>query len=121
MIQRNMYVIAVQNLPAAAAFYREVLGFAVKEIGDDGWRLFERDGCQIMAGHCPGSMPARDLGDHSYFAYFVVEDADQYYAEVSANGAEVSKELISEPWGMREFGVRTNDGHRIMIGQEIND
>lgn len=24
-----------------------------------------------------------------------------------------------EPWGMREFGVRTIDGHRMMFGQEM--
>ena len=29
-----------------------------------------------MAGHCPDSIPARDLGDHSYFAYLVVDDVD---------------------------------------------
>ncbi|WP_447969800.1 VOC family protein [Nitrospira sp. M1] len=119
MIQRTMYVLAVQDLQASLKFYRDVLGFAIREIGDEGWRLFERDGCQIMAGHCPGSTPARDLGDHSYFAYFVVDNADEYYAEVVANGAELIKELRSEPWGMREFGLRTNDGHRIMIGQDL--
>jgi hypothetical protein len=29
------------------------------------------------------------------------------------------KPLASEPWGMREFGLRTVDGHRIMIGQDL--
>ena len=114
-----MYVLAVQDLEASLKFYRDVLGFAIREIGDDGWRLFERDGCQIMAGHCPDSTPARDLGDHSYFAYFVVEKVDEYYAEVVTNGVELTKKLRSEPWGMREFGLRTNDGHRIMIGQDL--
>ena len=120
MITHHMYVIAVQDLAAAASYYRDVLGFAVKEIGDGGWRLFERDGCHIMAGHCPDSMPAIDLGDHSYFAYIVVDNADRYHDEISANGAELIKPLKSEPWGMREFGVRTNDGHRIMFGQDID-
>jgi len=27
--------------------------------------------------------------------------------------------LADKPWGMREFGVRTPDGHRIMFGQEL--
>jgi len=119
MIKRDMYVIAVQNLQAAALFYQDVLGFKIREIGDDGWRLFERDACQIMAGHCPDSTPARELGDHSYFAYIVIDDADQYCAEVTEKGAELIKTISSEPWGMREFGIRTNDGHRIMFGQEI--
>lgn len=115
-----MYVLAVQDLAESCAFYRDVLGFTVREIGDDGWRIFERDGCRIMAGHCPDGTPARDLGDHSYFAYLVVDDADAYYKEVTAKGAELIKELKSEPWGMREFGLRTNDGHRIMVGQDLD-
>ena len=119
MIKRNMYVIAVQNLKNAASYYHDVLGFSVREIGDDGWRMFERDGCQIMAGHCPDSISPKDLGDHSYFAYIVVDDADKYHAEISEKGADIIKALKSEPWGMREFGIRTNEGHRIMFGQDI--
>ena len=119
MIKHNMYVIAVQDLQTAASYYRDVLGFSIKEIGDDGWRIFERDGCQIMAGHCPDSIPATEVGDHSYFAYIVVDNADEYYAEISNNGAKFIKALKSEPWGMREFGICTNDGHRIMFGQDV--
>ena len=119
MIQRTLYVLAVPDLEASGAFYRDVLGFTVQEIGDPGWRMFVRDGCRIMAGQCPDAMPARDLGDHSYFAYFVVDIVDTYYERAIAQGAEVIKPLRDEPWGMREFGLRTIDGHRIMIGQDL--
>ncbi len=120
MITRNMYVIAVQDLQAAALYYQDVLGFTIREIGDEGWRIFERDGCQIMAGHCPDSIPAIELGDHSYFAYIIIDSADKYFSEFSDKGVELIKALKSEPWGMREFGIRTNDGHRIMFGEEID-
>jgi predicted enzyme related to lactoylglutathione lyase len=116
-----MYVLAVQDLSRSAAYYENVLGFSVREIGDDGWRIFQLDQCQIMAGHCPDAMPAGDLGDHSYFAYLVMDDVDDYHAEITGRGAELIKPLRSEPWGMREFGIRTIDGHRIMIGQEIDN
>ena len=118
MIQRTMHVLAVHDLQEAANYYRDVLGFTINEIGDKGWRMFERDNCRIMAGHCPDSIPACDLGDHSYFAYWILDDIDDYYSEVIANKANVIKPLRDEPWGMREFAVQTNDGHRIMVGQE---
>lgn len=118
MIQRTMYVLAVPDLAASGTFYRDVLGFTIHEIGDPGWRMFVRDGCRIMAGECPDAMPPGDLGDHSYFGYFIVDDVDDYYETVMANGADLIKSLRDEPWGMREFGVRTIDGHRIMIGQD---
>lgn len=119
MITRTRYVIAVQDLMRSAAWYRDVLGFAIREVGDPGWRFFIKDACCIMAGECPDAAPAADLGDHSYFAYIDVDDIDAYFAAVRDAGAELIKDLRSEPWGMREFGVRTVDGHRIMFGQEV--
>lgn len=119
MIRHSMHVLAVSDLDASAAFYRDVLGFAIRDIGDPGWRMFVRDNCRIMAGHCPDAIPPRDLGDHSYFAYFVVDDARGDYERVVAGGAEIIKPLRDEPWGMREFGLRTADGHRILLGQDL--
>jgi len=119
MLTKTRYVIAVPDLAKSAAWYRDVLGFAIHEIGDPGWRIFLKDACCIMAGECPDAIPARVLGDHSYFAYIDVDDIDAYFATVKKAGAELIKHLRSEPWGMREFGIRTVDGHRIMFGQEM--
>ncbi len=116
-----MHVLAVPDLTASAAYYRDVFGFEIREIGDPGWRMFVRYGCRIMAGHCPDAIAPVELGDHSYFAYLIVDDVDVYYHEVVARQAELVKPLRSEPWGMREFGVRTLDGHRIMLGQSLED
>ncbi len=119
MITHTMFVLAVPNLVRSSDFYRDVLGFEVREIGDPGWRMFVKDACRIMAGECPGAIPPADLGDHSYFAYFVVEGVDDYYHRVGSKNVEIVKPLRSEPWGMREFGLRTSDGHRIMFGSAI--
>jgi uncharacterized glyoxalase superfamily protein PhnB len=73
-----------------------------------------------MAGECPDALAPSDLGDHSYFAYLVVEDAEHYYRKVVSAGAEITKALATESWGMREFGLRTIDGHRIMVGQSVS-
>ncbi|MEM6251869.1 MAG: VOC family protein [Cyanobacteria bacterium P01_D01_bin.156] len=120
MIQRTLYVIAVPNLAKSAEFYRDVLGFAIEDVGDPGWRMYLRDSCRIMAGECPDAIPPQDLGDHSYFAYFVVDDVDAEYKKITAYAAEIIKPLRDEPWGMREFGLRTVDGHRILIGKDLD-
>lgn len=120
MIQRTLYVLAVPNLEASAAFYRDVLSFTIEDIGDPGWRMYVRDSCRIMAGECPDAIPPQDLGDHSYFAYFVVDDVDAEYNKVIAHKTEIIKPLRDEPWDMREFGLRTIDGHRIVIGQDLD-
>ncbi len=68
-IASTSYVIAVNDLAQSATYYQDVLGFTIREIGDDGWRFLERDSCRIMAGHCPDAAPPKELGDHAYFAY----------------------------------------------------
>jgi len=43
MIQEPRYVIAVPNLKASSEYYKNVLGFRIQEIGDDGWRMYVKD------------------------------------------------------------------------------
>jgi predicted enzyme related to lactoylglutathione lyase len=120
MISKSHFVLAVQDLQKSATFYRDVLGFEIHEMGDPGWRFFVSGSCTIMAGECPDAIPVAGTGYHSYFAYLVVDDVDAFHARVAATPTEIVKPLRDEPWEMREFGLRTIDGHRIMIGQEIS-
>ena len=116
------------DLPRLVRFYRDVLGFAVEPLGGPveplgrpGWYLYTRDACVILAGECPDALPPAATGDHSYYAYVEVEPVDAFHAEVVGRGAELIKPLRDEPWGMREFGVRTADGHRMMFGGRARD
>jgi catechol 2,3-dioxygenase-like lactoylglutathione lyase family enzyme len=118
-ITRSTFVIAVPDLESSAAFYRDVLGFTIETLGDPGWRFFISGDCRIMAGECPEAIHPSKLGDHSYFAYLHIDDVDSYYAFVRNAGAKICKTLRNEPWGQREFGVFTGDGHRIMFGSRV--
>jgi uncharacterized glyoxalase superfamily protein PhnB len=118
-LRNPRYVIAVHDLERSARYYRDVLGFEVKTIADPGWRFFVRNECFIMAGECRDAISPEDLGDHAYFAYLEVDGIDRFYEEVVARKAVLVKPLRDEPWGMREFGVRTVDGHRIMFGSPL--
>ena len=111
-------VLAVQDLAASVAFYRDRLGFAL-DSDVPGWAFLSRGGFRVMLGECADAMAARETGDHSYFAYVTVEGIDELYGELAAKGVERVQEIANKPWGMREFGVRTPDGHRIMFGQRI--
>jgi uncharacterized glyoxalase superfamily protein PhnB len=114
------HVIAVPDLEASARFYRDVLEFQVREVAP-GWRFFVKDQCFIMAGECPDAIPPRDLGDHSYFAYVLVDDIDAWYERLVARGVTVVKTIRDEPWRMREFGIRTGDGHRMMFACPVGE
>src|SRR5262245_41531376 len=107
-------VLAVRDLDASTRFYVDVLGFK-RDFGDgsDGWSFLSRDSFKVMLGECRNERPASELGDHSYVAYLIVDGVDQLFEELSTRGAEMVSEPVTEPWGLREFGIRTPDGHRI--------
>lgn len=113
------FVLAVQDVAATAAYLQAALGFASAWGDGADWRLLVREGVRLMIGHCPDAMPARETGDHSYFAYLHVDDLDAFHAEVAARGAIILAAPADKPWGMREMLVGTPDGHRMMFGQEI--
>jgi predicted enzyme related to lactoylglutathione lyase len=118
-ITKTRFVIAVPDLNVSSAFYRDVLGFTIHTIPDPGWLFYTSGECTIMAGQCPDAIPPADLGDHSYFAYLEVDDIDRFYESVVAAGAKICKTICDEPWGMREFGLVTADGHRIMLAAPL--
>lgn len=118
MINEHMFVLAVPDLARSGAFYRDVLGFEIHELAQ-GWLMYVAGNCHIMAGECRDAIPPRELGDHSYFGYLVVDSVDEYHARAVARGAEITKSLRDEPWGMREFGLRTADGHRVMLASRL--
>jgi catechol 2,3-dioxygenase-like lactoylglutathione lyase family enzyme len=109
----------VRDLAASTRYYMDILGFSRDPIDADGWSFLTRDNFRVMLGECPDARPASELGDHSYFAYWNIEGVDEFYREVAGRGALVTSEPSDKPWGLREFGLRTPDGHRITCGELI--
>ncbi|MFY7999695.1 MAG: VOC family protein [Candidatus Kapaibacteriota bacterium] len=48
-----------------------------------------------------------------------MSNATEFYEEVVNNGVPIHHALADTPWGMREFGVKSPEGHRIMIGEVL--
>jgi uncharacterized glyoxalase superfamily protein PhnB len=118
MLTKTRSVLAVHSLNVSIPFYRDILGMNI-ELEVPGWCFLSRGSFAVMLGECPDSIAPKELGDHSYFAYVTVLDAYDLFEEFSARSAEFIKPLTDEPWGMREFGLRTVDGHRVMFGQRL--
>ena len=117
---RTRHILAVNNLRTSTDFYTNVLGFS-RDFGDesDGWSWLSRDGFRVGLGECANEPPAGTLGDHSYIAYVTVDDVDAVYSDFVSRGARISRAPESKPWGMREFALKTPDGHRITFGSEV--
>ena len=117
-VLRNYYVLAVHDIERTARWWIDVMGFRTV-MQPEGWHFVGRDHCMIMLGECPDAIDPKDLGDHQYFAYIVLDDLDAYHAEIAPQGPEIMTGPADKPWGMREMSVRTPDGHRIMFGQDL--
>jgi uncharacterized glyoxalase superfamily protein PhnB len=112
-------VLAVRDLAAATNYYTDVLGFRRDPIDAPGWSFLTRDDFSVMLGECPDEKPASELGNHSYIAYLYIDGIDRYYEEIAAKGALLTSAPQDKPWGLREFGMQTPDGHRITCGEPL--
>lgn len=112
------FVLAVLDLARSTDYYTSLLGLKI-DFTAPGWTFLSRGSFRVMLGECKDAIPPVDLGDHSWYGYLTVDDAAGLFSEYQAVGVEFTQHLADKPWGMREFGIRTVDGHRIMIGQEL--
>jgi len=120
---RSHPVLAVPDVERTAAWFEAVLGCGRDEVDPGNWIFVGRDGIVVLLGRCPDAIPPGDLGDHQSFAYFVVDDVDAVHARavgaIEDVGGAVLKAPTDEPWGMREMALRTVDGHRLMVGTNL--
>ena len=112
------FVLAVLDLKRSTDYYTSVLGLTI-DFEAPGWSFLSRKSFRVMLGECTDAIPPGELGDHSYYGYITVTDVDTLYVEYQQSGVQFTQSLASKPWGMREFSIRTLDGHRLMFGQEL--
>jgi predicted enzyme related to lactoylglutathione lyase len=118
-ISNSRYVLAVQNLEISTRYYTDVLGFTKDPIDAPGWSFLSRDTVRLMLGECSDTQSAAETQDHSWFAYWNVEGIDDLYQEFQSKGALLTSAPTNKPWGLREFGLTTPDGHRVVCGQTL--
>lgn len=117
-IIQTRHVLAVKDLAISARYFVDRLGFK-RDFTVPGWEFLSLGSFKVMLGECRDEMPATATGDHSYFAHVLVEDVDALFEAYRQRGATFLFDVVDKPWGLREFGVKTPDGHRICFGQEL--
>ena len=117
-VTKAQHVLAVDDFPAAVAYFTDKLGFTeYNRVG--GWSFLQLENFWLMVGDCRGEVPARDTGNHSWFAYVNCEGIDDLHQQYLARGVAIKEPIANKPWGLREFLVETPEGHRIKFGQAL--
>lgn len=119
-------VLLVRDVPVAAAYYRDVLGFAFDRFWGDppGFCMCWRDGHCVMLARArePGDVrPIRTVAPAVWDAYFWVTDVEALFARFEVAGARIGHAPFEKPYGVREGTVRDLDGHELAFGQRLED
>ena len=118
-ILKTRHVLAVKDLAKSVDYYKSKLGFETIWHDGAGWHCLGRAGFEVMLGECSDDRSAFELENHSYFAYVNLEGVDELHTEFASKGVSITHRIESKPWGQREFGITTIDGHRIMFGETL--
>jgi predicted enzyme related to lactoylglutathione lyase len=103
-------VLHVPDVPATAAFYRDVLGFTW-DFGDETYAVVWRDLRDLLCEEIQGPR-----GVH---LFHWVNDVDGYYREVVDRGAKFTTEPTDQPYGIREFGLCDINSVGLVFGQDV--
>ena len=118
--------IFVKDMPAMIRFYRDVLGFGIRESEETSNVYLEKDGTLFLL-YGRGDFEkmtnrrfcyAPGINGHYEIALSVsnYEAVDRAYADVVAKGAQPVMEPTTEPWGQRTCYVADPEGNLIEIG-----
>lgn len=122
--------IPVHDVDEALGFYRDALGFEVRNdvsAGEFRWVTVgapgqdvdivlsqphagrsQTEGDALLALVTQGSLQA---------ALFRADDLDTTFENVRASGAEVLQEPVAQPWGVRDCAFRDPSGNLVRISQ----
>ena len=116
----------VDDMPKMIKFYRDVLGFEIKEdenavnvyLIKDGtlFMLYERKNFEKMTKRKYEYI--KGYNGHFEIALYVdtFEEVDKIYNEVINKGAKSVLEPVTEPWGQRTCYIADPEGNLIEIG-----
>jgi lactoylglutathione lyase len=119
----------VRDIDRSTAFYRDVLGFGVKQTVPDAapfvFVWLERDGVPVFlndpkaAEHDYPGASTRPAGGTATL-FFIVSGVDAFHERVKAQ-TRIVMPIKTQFYGMREFAVEDPDGHILTFAERVND
>jgi len=123
--------IAFDDAEAALTFYRDVIGFEVRNDVDMGggmrWITVAPAGSDVEIVLTPVGAGESDADRETLAdllakgvlagAVFATDDLDADFARIEASGADIVQEPMDQPWGVRDAAFRDPAGNQIRLTQ----
>lgn len=119
----------VRDVATSTAFYRDILGFEIKETVPDqqpfAFVWLVRDGVPVFLNdskaveHEYAGADALTRGG-TVAMFFVISGVDAYHAIVAPN-VNIVMPLKTQFYGMREFAITDPDGHILTFAERVSD
>jgi uncharacterized glyoxalase superfamily protein PhnB len=114
----------VADLDKSLAFYRDVLGFVVKDRWEHEGKLM---GVEMRAGRVTVMLgqddwqKGRDRVKGEGFRLYceTAQDVDRLAAQIETRGGRLAQAPRDESWGARAFAVEDPDGYKITISRML--
>ena len=107
-------VLHVKDMPTALAYYRDRLGFSVQFSWEDPPKYV----C-LCLGEAAIHLNAYQPPGATSIVCIFCKGVDALHDALAARGANITRPLTDERYGMREFVVTDTDGHLLVFGQGI--
>lgn len=111
-------ILAVTDVSATAAYYRDILGFTIAFLYGDpptfgavSLHEWTGEGAYIQLAQVDTLAPPQ-VGLY----LFAGPAIDELYARYRATGVQIERALAQQPWGMREFAIRDCNGYLLRFG-----
>jgi len=119
-LRSGMPSYTVNDLPRSVAFYRDILGFFVKERWEESGRLV---GVEIVAGavtlglsqddFSKGRDRVKGIGHRLWCT--TTQDVDALADKIRAGGGRLDEGPVNAPWGARMLTITDPDGFKVSI------
>jgi DNA-binding transcriptional MerR regulator/uncharacterized glyoxalase superfamily protein PhnB len=109
-------LLVYDDVAAAHEYIVRVFGLTAGPLEPEGETKYHgavRAGDQVIRLHPtgPGYQSPSTLGGVTSMLIVNVDDADAHFAKSKSAGAEIIKEPVNQPYGVREYGARDLEGH----------
>jgi catechol 2,3-dioxygenase-like lactoylglutathione lyase family enzyme len=124
-IEAAATIVPVRDVPTSAAFYRDVLGWEIRDLSPN------RDFCIIIGGSAAFCLiattdeKALEATRSNISAYVWVKGVNELYWSLKSQLDALPEDRVRPPftqdYGMREFHVKDPDGFLILFGEEAEE